>query len=198
MNKTAIEKLKKRHQATNMLEIDCTLAYRSQLSEPSAPTHLAHLQFSQGFLLPLQPPHQNISLFCMWGIQPSAAIAEDGRSIMKSLMRSSDSKVVVLHSRFDSQWRQVSHTLLFIWLLIDKNIFPFIKFLVDNKYCEQWEMMYNCDSRSGELQRFLAVHKIRPMTVVYLATNLRHSPIRPLFFSFFCLITNNVGNMRQP
>ncbi len=59
-------------------------------------------------------------------------------------------------------------------------------------------MMYNCDSRSGELERFLAFHKIRPMTVVYMATGLRHSPIQPLRFSFgLCLITNNVGYMGQ-
>ncbi len=53
--------------------------------------------------------------------------------------------------------------------------FELLLLVVGAQYCEE-SRVYNCDSRSGELEKVLAAHKVSPLTSVYLVTDLRHSP----------------------
>ncbi len=91
---------------------------------------------------------------------------EDARLIMQRL-RQPSAQGVVLHARFDSRWDQV---LFYICLHLPQSL---TKDLGIVKFCEQ-SKIYNCDSRTGEVERFLTTHNVPHLSVVYLITDLRY------------------------
>ncbi len=184
MNAKQIEELKKRHKETQFLQVDCALAS----IDLNSLHHLRALVWHVFNSLRVQThtiTTNHKHMLTIWvALQPTEMIVEDARTVRKSLIKGSGSgsKMVVLHAHFGSAWNQVTQQTkctLGCYTMNDSSNNNSVthhlalEFVIEKQYCEE-SRVYNCDSRSGELEKVLAAHNVSQLTSVYLVTDLRH------------------------
>ncbi len=183
MKAKQIEELKKRHKETQFLQVDCALAS----IDLNSLRHLRALVWHVFNSLRVQTPSLSIAtnpFICGTSIFLKNSQWKWLWSKQEPFGRSS-SRILALIQR----WWSCTHTLAqhgIRWLTIangNPNNKPWKASLVlctkhlalflGAQYCEE-SRVYNCDSRSGELEKVLAAHNVSQLTSVYLVTDLRH------------------------